>query len=447
MEILEDKESNKHNIFTNLDFVKNNKINYNYFECIHQAKNVTNTLGDLIELIEESIPKETRTQKHKKSILFNIDNNKRPMSAQIISKKDKSFRKNSEEKKEESKNKFLNSTMINKKHNISNVSKYNKKKYKLKTSNSMIIDKNKKYNHFNKRAINNIKNGANTQNSSTIIINPYHRKVKKFYTKLIYDVSSRNKIFNSNTSTNKINNSSMITLCYPKNYTTKNKRPQSATIGHTSIKDYAHKTNKFKYIPYFNNSKNFSRSRYRTLSNIYFDNINYSKLRHNYLMDFIKNLDNIKNSYKKDLKNVYMNKNTKELMEIAKKEIDMKDPEYHKKQIFKNIIKVKKTLKYVKKMREEQKYKMDYFGPGNINNKGYIRRKNANLIRFCDQICHMKDEKCYLYQKILKELYPNILKTAFKIKYKISQREPINEKKIKDNENKIKKLLLGFQKH
>ena len=70
MEILEDKESNKHNIFTNLDFVKNNKINYNYFECIHQAKNVTNTLGNLIELIEESIPKETRTQKHKKSILF-----------------------------------------------------------------------------------------------------------------------------------------------------------------------------------------------------------------------------------------------------------------------------------------------------------------------------------------------------------------------------------------
>ena len=86
-------------------------------------------------------------------------------------------------------------------------------------------------------------------------------------------------------------------------------------------------------------------------------------------MSFIQNLDDIKNSYKKDLKNVYMNKNTKELMEIAKKEIDMKDPEYHKKQIFKNIIKVKKTLKYVKKMREEQKYKMDYFGPGNINNK------------------------------------------------------------------------------
>ena len=447
MENLDEKESNKHNIFTKLNFVKNNRINYNYSECIHHAKNVTNTLENFIELIEESIPKETRNKIIEKSQLFNSEISKRPISAQIIRKRDKCLRKNSEEQKEESKTKFLNSSMINKNNNMSNTSNIKKKKYKLKTSNSMIIDKNKKYNHFNKRKINNLKNGANTQNSSTNIINPYHRKVNKFYTKLIYDVSSRNKIFNSNTSINKINNSSMITVCYPKNYTTKNKRPQSATIGQTSIKDYAHKTKKFKYIPSCNTSKNFSRSRYRTLSNIYFDNINYSKLRPNYLMSFIKNLNNIKNSYKKDLKNVYLNKNTKELMEIAKKEIDMKNPEYHKKQIFKNIIKVKKTLKYVKKMREEQKYKMDYFGPGNINNKGYIRRKNANLIRFCDQICHMKDEKCYTYKKILKELYPNILKTAFKIKYKMSQREPINEKKMKDNENKIKKLILAFKKH
>ena len=104
-----------------------------------------------------------------------------------------------------------------------------------------------------------------------------------------------------------------------------------------------------------------------------------------------------------------MKKQTQDMMKIAKKEIDMKDPEYHKKQIFKNIIKVKKTLKYVKKMRHEQKYNMEYYGPGNINNKGYIRKKNANLIRFCDQICHMKDEKFYMYQKLLNELYPNLL--------------------------------------
>ena len=53
MENLDEKESNKHNIFTKLNFVKNNRINYNYSECIHQAKNVTNTLENFIELIEE----------------------------------------------------------------------------------------------------------------------------------------------------------------------------------------------------------------------------------------------------------------------------------------------------------------------------------------------------------------------------------------------------------
>jgi len=445
MDDLDKKESKKHNIFTNLNFVKNNKINYNYNECIHQVKNVTDTLENFIDLIEESIPKETR-KKIKKSRLFNTDNVKRPMSAQIVRKRDKSFKNILEEKKEESKNKYLNSSIINN-YNISNISKYKKKKYKLKTSKSMILDKNKNNNKINQRKLNFIKYGTHTQNSSSIIGNTFIRKENKDYTKIINEIFSKNKIFNSNTSTNKINNSSMITVCNPRNHTTKSKRPQSATIGHSSIKDYTYKKKYFKYIPSNNTSKNLSRSRYRSLTNIYFDSNNYSKLRPYYLMELIKQSNNIKNSYKKDLKNIYMTKNTKELMEIAKKEIKMKDPEYHKKQIFKNIIKVKKTLNYVNKMREEQKYKMDYFGPGNINNKGYIRRKNANLIRFCDQICHMKDEKFYMYQKLLNDLYPNLIKNVFKIKYKMSEREPINEKKMKENEKKIKKLILAFKKH
>ena len=132
MDDLDKKESKKHNIFTNLNFVKNNKINYNYNECIHQVKNVTDTLENFIDLIEESIPKETR-KKIKKSRLFNTDNAKRPMRAQIVRKRDKSFKNILEEKKEESKNKYLNSSIINN-YNISNISKYKKKKYKLKTS-------------------------------------------------------------------------------------------------------------------------------------------------------------------------------------------------------------------------------------------------------------------------------------------------------------------------
>ena len=97
MDDLDKKESKKHNIFTNLNFVKNNKINYNYNECIHQVKNVTDTLENFIDLIEESIPKETR-KKIKKSRLFNTDNAKRPMSAQIVRKRDKSFKDILEEK-------------------------------------------------------------------------------------------------------------------------------------------------------------------------------------------------------------------------------------------------------------------------------------------------------------------------------------------------------------
>ena len=146
--------------------------------------------------------------------------------------------------------------------------------------------------------------------------------------------SSINRFFNSNTSTNKINNSSMITLCYPKSFITKNKRPQSANINSSSINNYNFKKCNYKNISSCNSSKNFSNSRYKTLSNFYFDNLNYSKLKPKYLMDFLKNSKKIKNSYKKELKNVYLKRKTKELMEIVEKEIKIKDPEYHKKHIF-----------------------------------------------------------------------------------------------------------------
>ena len=52
-------------------------------------------------------------------------------------------------------------------------------------------------------------------------------------------------------------------------------------------------------------------------------------------------------------------------------------------------------------MREEIKCKVEYFGPSNLDNKVYIRKKNANLIRFSYAICHMKDIKFYQYKKIL----------------------------------------------
>ena len=310
----------------------------------------------------------------------------------------------------------------------------------------MILKKNHINNELSHKKLNHIKNGNNTQCSSFVIGNYCQRRDSKFNTmKCKYETSSRNKIFNSNTSTHKTNNNSMITLCVQNQLTAKNKRPQSATIIR-SINNYIHKNNNYKNNSK-NTSKNISHSLYRSQTNLHINNKIYKKLKPKYLMEFLKKSKNIKNSYKKQLKDVHMNRNTRELMEIAEKEIKMKDPEYHKKQIFKNILKIKKTINYAHKMRDELKYKMIYYGPGSINNKVYIRKKSANLIRFCDTICHMRDEKFYMYQKLLKDLYPNLTKDVFKIKYKVSERDTFNEKRMKDNEEKINKLILSLKKH
>ena len=77
-----------------------------------------------------------------------------------------------------------------------------------------------------------------------------------------------------------------------------------------------------------------------------------------------------------------------------------KDPEYYKKQLFSNIIKKKKTIETSNKMREEIKCKVEYLDPRNLDNKVYIRKKNANYIRFSDAICHMNIQ-FYQYKKIL----------------------------------------------
>ena len=366
MENKEEKKSKNRTVFSNLNFVKNNKINYNYLQCINKMNNVTNKLENLIDIIDNSIGKDK--SKRFRRTKFS-ENQKRPISAQIIRRPKKIL------SRKESKKEIFNSSLIIT--NDDNYAKNKKKKYKLKTSKSMILNKSKKINEHNYRKMNFYKYGSNTQNSSTIGKIPQPKERKLNIDKFRKEFSIIHKVFNSNTSTNKINNSSMTTVCHPHFYTTKNKRPQSATINRTSLNRYTFKRSNYKNISSFNSSKNFSHSRLRTLTNIYFDNINYSKLKSKYLMNFLHDSSNLKNSYKKDLRDIHMKKQTQEMMKIAKKEINMKDPEYHKKQIFKNIIKVKKTLKYVKKMRFEQKYNMEYYGPGNINNKGYIRKKKC----------------------------------------------------------------------
>ena len=121
MDNISDKnQSDNRNIFSNLNFVKNNKINYNYAQCINKMKNVTDKLETLINIIDNSIGKE-EPKKFKRN--KNNQNKKRPMSAQIIRKQDKySLR-------QESKRKLLNySQLIYTNNEENNFRKRNNKK-------------------------------------------------------------------------------------------------------------------------------------------------------------------------------------------------------------------------------------------------------------------------------------------------------------------------------
>ena len=458
---LEDKESNKHNIFSSINFVKNNKINYNYFDCVYQIKNVSNNLENFIEHIDDSILKDFSLSK-KDYIDDKIDRNdfiindlkRRPFSVKFVRKPNKLFRNKSIEIKEEKKKKFMNS-LINSNIRYSD-SKYMKRKYKLKSSKSINENNsNNKINEYQYKKYNSLiygtSNNNNNINDSNIIGNQYERRAKKLLTNKSKNESmskSRNKKYNSHNSTKMANNCSLMMKYRPKSAVNKKKRPQSAKCGR-SLNGYDQKKpkGKYKYCSSFNSSKNYSRSLYKTQISPYFDNKEYKKLKPKYLMEFLNKSKRLKSSYKKELKISHIKKDTEKLMNMAKKEIEMKSPDYQKKNIFKNLIKTKKTISDAQKMRDDEKYQIEYFGPGNIDNKVYIRKKNANLIRFCDAICHMKDEQIYMYKKLLSELYPNLTKNAIKFKFTIPKRGIVNEKKMKENEEKINRLISLYKYH
>jgi len=461
---LEDKESNKHNIFSTINFVKNNKINYNYFDCIHQIKNVSNNLENFIEHIDDSILKDFSLSKkdylddkfNKNDFIIN-DMKRRPFSVKYARKSNRLFRNKSVEINKEKKKKFVNS-LINS--NIRNSdSKYMKKKYKLKSSESINQNNsNNKIKEYQYKQYNSIIYGThnNNKNDSNIIRNQYERRAKKLFSNKINNESqnesinkSRNKKNSTNNSTKMINNYSSLMQYRPKSAMSKKKRPQSATTYGRTLNEYAHKRpkGKYKYCSSCNSSKNYSRSLYKTQISPYFDNKEYIKLKPNYLMEMLNKSKRLKKSYKNELKISHIKKDTEKLMNIAKKELEMKSPDYQKKNIFKNLIKIKKTISYAQKMRDDEKHQIEYFGPGNIDNKVYIRKKNADLIRFCDAICHMKDEQFYMYKKLLSELYPNLIKNAIKIKFTIPKKGIVNEKKMKENEEKINRLISLYKYH
>ena len=146
-----------------------------------------------------------------------------------------------------------------------------------------------------------------------------------------------------------------------------------------------------------------------------------------------------------------MNKKTKKLLKIAQNEIKLKDPNYNQKNVFRNILQVKKTIKQAKRMRNENKIKVKYSGPGNINNEIYIRKKNGNLLRFFEMISQMKDDNFYTYRKVLNDFYPTLSQKAIKEKYQPQEKNVINnfdiyESKCNENSLKINQLLNFIQK-
>jgi len=410
-----DQSFSNRNIFKKIDSVKGNKINYSYRSTVSNLNKFTNRFKNFLNYIEKSLDNDANNS-NEYSIL-----------------KNKSLEGNND----------LN-TYKTKKLKIVPIKKIKKSLFKMKGAKSLLNEENK--NNILKNYIKS-SNGLKSNNDlmKRIFILKNIKKNKQDFLrtmrnlsvsnyKIIDDINNKDK----NVDKNKSNNSPI----------NKNKNKKNIIIcreisGISNSKEESKcKTLRPKNKTLIN-FKNLSLSLYKPNKN-YFSNYR-KELKPEYLMEFVNKSNKIQNSYKNDLE-INLPKKDKKLLKIAKNEINMKDPEYHRKQIFKNILYVKKTLKYVRKMRNEHKVQVKYSGVGNTNNESIMRKKNANLLRFCDNICHMNDEKFYQFRKVLNDFYPTLTKEVFKEKYQVSEKNYINEMRCNENLLKIERLFLAMQK-
>ena len=410
------------NIFNKIEFIKGNRINYHYRDVVQKLKKFSSRFNYFIDYIENSLENNLlRTGR-----FSNKSNNKKKSNLLLINTV-KYITNNSLRIFSKPKN---NSFNFPQKENTKNIYKPKIAEFKSNRKNN-----NKIINYYQKSLF---KKAPNILNNSMILSNTERKKPNILKTKNLSVSCSK---------INEGNNSSKYLLnnYYFKNKNIKNSRKiRPETVTNTkSIEEYNNRLNKSKNNKSSNNSKNLSLSLYKKKQK-FFSNYK-NKLKPEYLMNFVKKSDKIKQSYENDLE-VNMTKQTRDLLKIAEDEIKMNDPDYHQKQIFKNILHVKKTLKFIRKMRAEKKTKVQYFGPGNINNESFIRTKHANLVRFCDSICHMKDDKFYEYRQLLNDLYPNLTKQVFKEKYQVQEKDMVYEKKCNENRHKIDRLFALMDK-
>ena len=423
------RKTSYRNIFKKINLIKENQILHTRRDVRTRLNKISNKFDILMKYIDNTFLDESSKKKYSKNNNYlTILNKKKNLTQKFDS--DYSSKPVSETRS----NKINFSLAMSKNKNVTkNKNKMNEKNYII-----FGFKNNKEINNYTRRSCLTLRKGSGLLKSSSSSILDESKKDS------IKD-TMKDSIFFKNRNDRDISSSQPNINIIKKN--SKKIVSQIETIPNT-IYAYDDKENKNKKIN-LNKIKNLSFSLNNKNNKNYFSHYK-GTLRPDILLKFLNYSKEVEKSFKDNLE-VNMNKKTKKLLKIAQNEIKLKDPNYNQKNVFRNILQVKKTIKQAKRMRNENKIKVKYSGPGNINNEIYIRKKNGNLLRFFEMISQMKDDNFYTYRKVLNDFYPTLSQKAIKEKYQPQEKNVINnfdiyESKCNENSLKINQLLTFIQK-
>ena len=423
------RKTSYRNIFKKINLIKENQILHTRRDVRTRLNKISNKFDILMKYIDNTFLDESSKKKYSKNNNYlTILNKKKNLTQKFDS--DYSSKPVSETRS----NKINFSLAMSKNKNVTkNKNKMNEKNYII-----FGFKNNKEINNYTRRSCLTLRKGSGLLKSSSSSILDESKKDS------IKD-TMKDSIFFKNRNDRDISSSQPNINIIKKN--SKKIVSQIETIPNT-IYAYDDKENKNKKIN-LNKIKNLSFSLNNKNNKNYFSHYK-GTLKPDILLKFLNYSKEVEKSFKDNLE-VNMNKKTKKLLKIAQNEIKLKDPNYNQKNVFRNILQVKKTIKQAKRMRNENKIKVKYSGPGNINNEIYIRKKNGNLLRFFEMISQMKDDNFYTYRKVLNDFYPTLSQKAIKEKYQPQEKNVINnfdiyESKCNENSLKINQLLTFIQK-
>ena len=423
------RKTSYRNIFKKINLIKENQILHTRRDVRTRLNKISNKFDILMKYIDNTFLDESSKKRYSKNNNYlTILNKKKNLTQKFDS--DYSSKPVSETRS----NKINFSLAMSKNKNVTkNKNKMNEKNYII-----LGFKNNKEINNYTRRSCLTLRKGSGLLKSSSSSILDESKKDS------IKD-TMKDSIFFKNRNDRDISSSQPNINIIKKN--SKKIVSQIETIPNI-IYAYDDKENKNKKIN-LNKIKNLSFSLNNKNNKNYFSHYK-GTLKPDILLKFLNYSKEVEKSFKDNLE-VNMNKKTKKLLKIAQNEIKLKDPNYNQKNVFRNILQVKKTIKQAKRMRNENKIKVKYSGPGNINNEIYIRKKNGNLLRFFEMISQMKDDNFYTYRKVLNDFYPTLSQKAIKEKYQPQEKNVINnfdiyESKCNENSLKINQLLTFIQK-